>query len=92
MGEKGVYRRADKVAWRRLEDEVILMDLSGQKLQGLNEVAGRIWELLDGKRTTAEIAEQITQEFKADLKQAEKDIEEFISQLLEKKLVEPTGD
>lgn len=89
MDEAKTYRRADKVAWRRLEDEVVLMDLSGQKLRGLNDVAGRIWELLDGKCSNSEIAEQIAQEFKVSSVQAEKDVEQFISELLEKKLIEP---
>jgi hypothetical protein len=49
----------------------------------LNETASRIWELIDGQRSLAEICQQITDEFEIDPSQAESDLSELIQSLVE---------
>lgn len=41
-----VYRRTDHVAWRTLGNETVVVDLSANRMYGLNESGGRVWEAL----------------------------------------------
>ncbi len=49
----------------------------------LNEVASRIWELLDGEKQVEEIKNTILEEFKVSQKEAEEDLLKFLRQLEE---------
>ena len=49
----------------------------------LNDSAARVWDLIDGERTLAEIRDQIVIEFDVDAAQAERDINELVAQLQE---------
>ncbi len=49
----------------------------------LNEVASRIWELLDGEKQVEEIKNAIVEEFKVSPKEAEADLLKFLQQLEE---------
>lgn len=47
----------------------------------LNEVATRIWELIDGTKGLAEIRDAIVEEFDVDASTAEADLHEFLAGL-----------
>ena len=49
----------------------------------LNEVASRIWELLDGEKQVKEIKNAIVEEFEVSPKEAEEDLLKFLQQLEE---------
>jgi hypothetical protein len=49
----------------------------------LNEVASRIWELLDGEKQVEEIKNAIVEEFEVSAKEAEEDLLKFLQQLEE---------
>ncbi len=49
----------------------------------LNEVASRIWELLDGEMQVEEIKNAIVEEFEVSPKKAEVDLLKFLQQLEE---------
>lgn len=49
----------------------------------LNDSGAYIWEKIDGKATTLDIAKSISEEFKIPLETALKDIEEFADSLPE---------
>lgn len=55
--------------------------------EGVSEVAERIVELVDGVRTVGDIAGTLTEEFEVSREVAEADTMQFISQLLEKKVL-----
>ena len=52
-------KRTAKASWQEIGGETILLVLQEEKLLGLNRVAGRIWQLADGTRTTAQIADAV---------------------------------
>jgi hypothetical protein len=52
-----------------------------ESISTLNEVAARIWELIDGKKKVREIKDKIVEEFEVTPQQAEKDLAEYIKQL-----------
>ena len=74
---------------RKIAGEFILVPIRQdvgnlQFMYTLNEVGGRIWELLDGTGTTAEeIVTVLTEEFEVEAPEAGADVNEFLEQMKE---------
>ena len=80
------YEKDPNIVSRRIADEFILVPIRHnvgdlESIYTLNEVAARIWELIDGKRNTEEIRNIIIQEFQVSPEEAEQDLSEFIEKL-----------
>jgi hypothetical protein len=48
----------------------------------LNEVGGRIWELLDGQKSVRDLRDIIVSEFEVSVPEVEADMVEFLQKLL----------
>ena len=83
-----VYKKSDSIVFRKIADEFILVPIRQnvgdlESISTLNEVAARIWELIDGKMKAREIKDKIVEEFEVTPQQAEKDLIEYLHQLKE---------
>ena len=81
-----VYKKSDSIVSRKIADEFILVPIKQnvgdlESISTLNEVAARIWELIDGKKKVREIKDKIVEEFEVTPQQAEKDLIEYLKQL-----------
>ena len=82
-----VYRRNPDIVYREIAGEFILVPIHHQageadSIYVLNETGTRIWELMDGKRTLADIIGMITAEFDVDDKMMADDLLEYIGEML----------
>ncbi len=80
-------RNDEKIAWRIVDHQAVVLSLEDKQIRGLNPVGTRIWELIDGKTTFDQIARIISREFDISPAQAMQDTQEFINQLVEKGLI-----
>ena len=76
--------RDENVAWRIIGDEAVLLSAEDSSVHSLDAVGTRIWELCDGEKTVSEIIDQVVSEFEVDRETAEKDVVEFIEELMKK--------
>ncbi len=81
-----VYKKSDSIVFRKIADEFILVPIRQnvgdlERIHTLNEVAARIWELIDGKKKVIEIKNKIVEEFDVTPKAAEKDLIAYLRQL-----------
>jgi hypothetical protein len=83
-----VLKRAADTPWNVIDEEAVLLNLDSGHYYILNETGCRIWELLDGKKTIADIAAHICQEYEVDENLAAKDTANILEELLKEKLVE----
>ncbi|NIM90448.1 MAG: PqqD family peptide modification chaperone [Candidatus Aminicenantes bacterium] len=88
-----VYKKSDSIVSRKIADEYVLVPIKKnvgdlENIYTLNEVAARIWELIDGKRSVGDIQMRIYQEFEVTVEQAEKDVKEFLSKLEKGEIIE----
>ena len=77
----------DKIAYRVVDGEAVILNLKNNELNILNPVATFIWEHLNGHTQLEEIVNELSEEFDVDYKTAEKDCMDFISQVKDKGIV-----
>jgi hypothetical protein len=83
---KKCYAKESSIVSRKIAGEFILVPIRQKaddvdSIYTVNEVGGRIWELIDGQRTLGAIRDIIIDEFEVSNEQAEKDLIEFLQQL-----------
>ncbi|MDQ8202801.1 PqqD family protein [Pelagicoccus sp. SDUM812003] len=79
-------RRSDLVD-TELEDLRVFLDAESGKYFGMNQVASRIWDLLETPTSPEQIYAQILSEFKVDQSTCREEVGQFISELQENGLV-----
>ena len=78
----------EKIPWRLIEEEAILLDLDEGEVLRLNPVGAKIWNAIDGRRTVEEIVAHIRRTFEVSHWTARRDVHRFLKQLLRHALVE----
>ena len=58
-----VLTRNERLSWRVLEDEAVILFPDAGTLHRLNGTGTRAWELIDGRRSIGEISQALTDEF-----------------------------
>ena len=79
---------SDSISVRKVENEIFIFDRKTSTIHSLNRVGSFIWELLTENVAVDEITEKLCNKFEIDEETAERDKEEFIRELEEKKLSE----
>lgn len=77
---------APKVAFRQIDNQVVVVDTMGNRLVTLNETGSATWMALDG-RTVGQVAAHIEQRFDVDYDRALIDVRELLQSLLDRALV-----
>jgi hypothetical protein len=80
------YEKDPSIVHRNIVSETILVPIRRhvadlESIYTLDEVAARIWELIDGQRRVSEIRDTIVEEYAVSPDVAEVDLIEFIQQL-----------
>ncbi len=89
--EKEIPIKSPTTASQIIDGEAVIIVPSEQMVNVLNSVGCRIWDLADGRRSVAEIAEILTREFEVSYETALKDVIEFTRDLAEKKMMDLAG-
>lgn len=80
------WRFADYLAWQRLGDEVVVIDLRSGTAIGLNNSGALIWSLLPDSDEAA-IAAALARQFALDEARAIDDVQQFTGMLLSRGLI-----
>ena len=91
------YVQAPEFVSRRIADEMLLLPIRKnlgdlESIYTLNEVAARVWELLDGQRTVEAIRDLLVAEFEVTAVTAEADLADLLCQLEQIEAVVTVGD
>jgi len=87
------FSKKDDFVTREVAGETIIVPIRKQagdleSIYTLNEVGTAIWGMIDGKTKVSKIIEAIHQEYTASLKEAAKDVAEFLQSLKEAGLIQ----
>jgi hypothetical protein len=77
----GLPCRSERIAYRVVGGEAIVMVVDRNELHRLNDVGSRVFELCDGQTSVDGIVEAIVREFAVDTGAARADVEKFIAEL-----------
>jgi hypothetical protein len=75
-----------------VQDETVVLHLNEGVYYGLNATGTVVWQSLVRPRTIAELTALLQERFEVTQAEASKDVQELVSVLLEKKLVELLPD
>jgi len=80
------YQKNPDIVSRKIADEYILVPIRQnvgdlESIYTLNEVAARVWELIDGTMKVREIKHKIIEEFEVTPEEIEKDLTELLQKL-----------
>jgi hypothetical protein len=82
-----VIRTSPDVVARRLEDEIVLVNLATNHIFSLNRTGGRYWELLDEGLGHDAIVMRLLDEFEVDRPTLEREIADITARLRREGLV-----
>ena len=89
--ERGMrYQPADDVVATEVEGELVLLHLGSGRYFGLNEIGGRIWNLVAERRTTDEIVALLLQEYDVEEPRLRDDVGDLLRELEAEKMVAVT--
>lgn len=78
----------DRITWRKLQDEFVLMHLDTGAYYSLNETGVIIWQGLVDERPYAAIITEIIEQYEADEETVRRDFEGLVNDLSGQGLVE----
>ena len=79
----------EKVSWRVIGDELLVLNLDNGNYYDLNEVAGQVWNGIIEKKSLGEIFETLKKEYRVDEKRLESDLKKIVAELQKEKLITP---
>lgn len=80
---EAVLRRADDVRFRAVDDETVVIRQEAAEALVLNEVAGRILELVDGRNTVGDVVDRLLEEYEVSPAALTEDVQTYLRELLE---------
>jgi len=84
LSEDTCYKPCEGLAWRCIDDEVFLYHPSGALHIFEGAVAQQVWKDLDkGSANLASLTKSVMENFSVSLKEADKDLRAFLTQLIE---------
>lgn len=73
--------RATGLSARELDGRLYLLTLRDRVLRSLNPLGARVWDLMDGRRTTGDIVQAVLSEYEVDLPRVRDDVIGFVEEL-----------
>lgn len=83
------FKHAPNTAWRRIDDEAVVLDLRTSVYYSLNDTAAFVWERLGEGLTAEQIAERLVEEFDPSPEAARRDVDELLRDLRKNELIVP---
>ena len=74
---------------RRVEEDVVILDVTSGRYFALDGAGALIWELLEDEATRDELIDTVVASFDVDHDEAAVDIDELIAELADRGLVDP---
>ena len=90
MTDSGVLRlRQDSIAWRQLDEDLVVLDLRSSTYLAANPAATLLWQALERGSTRDALVAELTAEFAIDAETAGADVDAFIADCRARELLAP---
>lgn len=88
-GSNNILQRNPALAWREIEDEIVIISPADNVMHELNDTGSFLWKKIDGKRSVADLARLLAEIYDVTAQTALEDTQVLLSELLSRKLVIP---
>jgi hypothetical protein len=85
--ENRIEHFAKKLAWRRVDDEIVILNLETSVYFSLDGIGSEIWEMIHQKKSEQEIVESLVKKYSSTEDIIRKDVQNLIKQLKKEKLL-----
>jgi methyltransferase-like protein len=87
-----IFKKREEIVTREIAGETILVPIRGrladmQNIFSLNPVAYYIWRQMNGEKSVDEIGREILENYDMGKEEVDKDLQEFIKDLLKEDLI-----
>lgn len=83
------FKHSGRVAWRKVADEAVILDVETAAYYSLRGTGLRIWELLGEGRPVEDIVSRLGAEFDAPEAVIRRDCGELVERLRRERMIEP---
>jgi hypothetical protein len=87
LSQDSRLRLAADSVWSELGDDVVILDLASSSYLGLDDVGAAVWSLLAEPTTVRDVVARLSAEYEVDRAVLGRDLEGFLSELIERGLV-----
>lgn len=81
------YRRVEGVLCQRVGESTVILNPHNGQYYSLDDVGDRVWNLIDGSRTIAEVVTIITKEYDAPFETVRVDVGELVEDMEKQRLL-----
>jgi hypothetical protein len=81
------WQKNPALAWREIDDETVIISPNDSVMHELNDTGSFLWKNIDGKRSAAELAELLVQNYEVAPDVALSDTQSLLEEMSSRKLV-----
>lgn len=81
------WQKNPALAWREIDDETIIISPNDSVMHELNDTGSFLWKNIDGKKSAAELAELLVENYEVAPDIALSDTQALLEELASRKLV-----
>jgi len=82
-----VWQKNPDLAWREIDDETVIISPHDSVMHELNDTGSFLWKSIDGKKSAAELAELLVENYQVAPDIALSDAQELLDEMSSRKLV-----
>jgi hypothetical protein len=81
------WQKNPALAWREIDDETVIISPNDSVMHELNDTGSFLWKNIDGKKSAAELAELLVQNYEVAPDVALSDTQSLLEEMSSRKLV-----
>jgi hypothetical protein len=86
-----LWQKNPALAWREIDDETVIISPNDSVMHELNDTGSFLWKNIDGKRSAAELAELLAENYEVTPDVALVDTQSLLEEMSSRKLVVSVG-
>jgi len=87
ISEYYTIKRSNDILLQDIQDEIIILNMNNENYLGLDKVGARFWNILINTDSVKDAYEQLLDEFDVEPKTLQRDLNNYISELVKNDLV-----
>jgi len=88
MKTNDIFQKCDDVISKKMDDEMVLVNLKSEIIYTLNETGAKFWELIEEGKSFGQIITELQAEYNITKEELTTELEAIVSQLVERGLIQ----